>query len=94
MSIESAKAFLEKIQSDEEFKNKIGAMESKEERIEFIKGKGFDFTEEEFSQVRKELSPEALDQAAGGAHCGFTHEGEKDRCPCFGRSHGHFAGQE
>ncbi len=79
MSIESAKAFLEKIQSDEDFKNKIGAMESKEERIEFIKSEGFDFTEEEFNQVRKELSPEALDQAAGGKHCMYTHESE--RCP-------------
>jgi predicted ribosomally synthesized peptide with nif11-like leader len=83
MSIESAKAFLEKIQTDEEFKNKIGAMKSKEERIEFIKGEGFEFTEEEFNQVRKELSPEALDEAAGGKHCGYTHESERcDRIDC------------
>jgi predicted ribosomally synthesized peptide with nif11-like leader len=87
MSIESARKFMEKIQSDEEFKNKIGAMESKEERIEFIKGEGFEFTEEEFNQVHKELTPESLDQAAGGGHCGYTHESERD--PCYSR-HGHY----
>ncbi len=82
MSIESAKMFLEKIQSDEEFKNKIGALESKAERIELIKGEGFDFTEEEFNQVRKELSPETLDKVAGGGHCGYTHESERCNTDC------------
>ncbi len=81
MSIKSAQMFLDKIQNDEEFKNKITALGSKAERIEFIKGEGFDFTEEEFNQVRKELTPETLDQAAGGTHCGFTHEGERCNMP-------------
>lgn len=76
MSIESAKAFFEKVQTDESFKNKITGIGSSEERIKFIKDEGFDFTEEEFHQVRGELTPEALDKATGGAHCGFSHEGE------------------
>ncbi len=81
MSIESAKTFLDRIQNDEELKNKIAALGSKAERIEFIKGEGFDFTEEEFNQARKELTPESLDEVAGGGHCGYTHESEcKAKC--------------
>ncbi len=80
MSQESAKKFFEKIQQDEEFKNKLSSMKTKEERIKFIKGEGFDFTEEEFHQARTELTPEALDQAAGGGHCGYTHESERKPC--------------
>lgn len=85
MSIESAKAFLNKIQEDDAFKKKISSLENKEERIDFIRKEGFDFTEEEFNQVRKELSPEALDEAAGGKGCGYTHESEsgcKLKCGC------------
>ncbi len=77
MSRESAKKLLEKIQQDEDFKNKLSSMKTKEERIEFIKGEGFDFTEEEFHQARTELTPETLDEAAGGSGCGYTHESEK-----------------
>lgn len=77
MSVESAKEFLEKVQSDEKFRNEVGAIEGTEERIKFIKEAGFDFTEEEFNQVRKELTPETLDDIAGGAHCGYSHEAER-----------------
>lgn len=76
MSIESAQAFLKKIKSDETLKNKVASLKSKEERLDFIKKEGFDFTEEEFYQARSELTPEALDQVAGGGHCGYTHETE------------------
>lgn len=84
MSIESAREFLRKVKEDEVFKNKIASCNSKDERVDFIKKQGFDFTEEEFSQVCKELTPEALDQAAGGKGCGFTHESEtKCQTRCF-----------
>lgn len=89
MSIESAKMFLEKIKNDEAFKNKVASLDSKEKRVDFIKAEGFDFTEEEFNQVRRELTPEALDEAAGGGHCGFTHE-SGERCSCYCPSHGFF----
>lgn len=90
MSIVSAREFLEKVKTDEEFRNKIGSIESKEERVKFIEGEGYDFTEEEFNQVQKELSPDVLDEAAGGAHCGFTHESEcgKGSYHCLARGGG------
>jgi predicted ribosomally synthesized peptide with nif11-like leader len=66
MSIESAKAFLEKIKSDEEFRNSVGEIGTAEERMEYVKGAGFDFTMEEIATVKDELSDEDVDQVAGG----------------------------
>lgn len=53
MSIESAKAFVEKIQNNEEFKNKVAALENKKARLEFVRNEGFNFTKEEFESVEK-----------------------------------------
>mgnify|MGYP000227008721 CR=1 FL=1 len=66
MSIESAKAFLEKIKTDEDFRNSVGAIATKEQRTEFVKNAGFDFTKEEIDTVTSELSDELLDMVAGG----------------------------
>ena len=69
MSIESAKAFVEKLKNDEDWRNKLNAAENKEERLAMAKAEGFDFTEEEFQDVRSELGDEELDGVAGG--CGM-----------------------
>jgi predicted ribosomally synthesized peptide with nif11-like leader len=66
MSIESAKAFLEKIKSDEEFRNSVGEIGTAEERMEYVKGAGFDFTMEEIATLKDELSDMELDGVAGG----------------------------
>lgn len=91
MSVESARDFLKRLKDDEAFKSKISTIADKEERIKFVESEGFDFTEEEFNQVRKELSPEALDQAAGGGHCGFTHESERCFKDCVTYCDGRFS---
>jgi predicted ribosomally synthesized peptide with nif11-like leader len=65
MSIESAKAFFEKIKNDEDFKKSVGEIVTAEERMEFAKGAGFDFTKEEINSIKVELSDEDLDMAAG-----------------------------
>ena len=76
MSIESAKAFLERIKNDEDFKKSVEEIVTAEERMEFVKGAGFDFTKEEINSINVELSDEDLDMvSAGGAlswlgHCG------------------------
>ncbi len=68
ISIESVKAFLERIRNDEEWRNKLNAAQSKEERLAMAKAEGFDFTEEELNLIRDELSEEMLDKIAGGRH--------------------------
>jgi predicted ribosomally synthesized peptide with nif11-like leader len=66
MSIESAKAFLERVKNDEDFRKELGEQASAEERMKFVKAQGFDFTKEEINSLNKELSDEELDAVAGG----------------------------
>lgn len=56
MSIESAKAFLERTRDDEEWRTKLGAAGGKEERLAIVKEEGFDFTEEEFVGIKGDLA--------------------------------------
>lgn len=70
MSIQSAKTFIEKVRNDEDFKNELGKLKDGNERMVFVKAKGFDFTTEELAKVKEELglTDEELDNVAGG--CG------------------------
>ena len=70
MSIESAKAFIEKVRNDEDFKKKLNELKDGKERMVFAKAKGFDFTPEEVAKVKEEqgLTDAELDGVAGG--CG------------------------
>lgn len=72
MSIVSAKAFVEKVSSDEDFKNKLSALKDAEARVKFVEAEGFDFTTKELAQVKEEqgLTDEELDNVAGG--CGHV----------------------
>ena len=73
MSLESAKAFLERMKWDTELRKSIMKAE---DRIEVVKNEGFDFTMEEWHQAREEhmkkqvadgeLSEEELKKVAGG----------------------------
>ena len=69
MSIESAKAFLEKVKNDEDFRKELEGQASIEERIEFAKEKGFDFTTEEIDSLSDEMSDEMLEIVTGGGQC-------------------------
>ena len=66
MSIESAKAFLERLENDEDFRKNVGQIATAEERIEYVKTAGFDFTKEELDDVTEQLSDNELDKIAGG----------------------------
>ena len=58
MSIESAKAFVERMKTDGEFRNRVAEAESPEARARILKYEGFDFTDEELESLRKTvLSP-------------------------------------
>ena len=58
MSVDSAKAFLERVRNDEDFRKSVGEIVKAEERMEFIKGAGFDFTNEEINSLKDELTVE------------------------------------
>jgi predicted ribosomally synthesized peptide with nif11-like leader len=69
MSVESAKAFLQKFQSDEPFRKQLKGAGSKEEAEAVLKEAGFEFTEEECkeaSQKDESLSEEDLKDVSGG----------------------------
>ena len=75
MSIESAKEFLERMKTDDEFRNSVGESGTAEERLEYVKKAGFDFTMEEIATVKDELRDDDLEQVAGGSdyNCGCWH---------------------
>ncbi len=66
MSIESAKAFIERIKTDEEFAKQVASKKDKEDRMKFVSEQGFDFTEGEIKDQTAELSEDELKQVNGG----------------------------
>ena len=58
MSIESARAFVEKMRRDAEFKRQILAAESAAKRQEIIKSAGFDFERMHLDSLVDELTSE------------------------------------
>ena len=61
MSVKSARAFVEKMRKDLEFKKKILAAESAAKRKELIKSAGFDFERMHLDSLVSELTPEERD---------------------------------
>ena len=66
MSIESAKAFIERMKVDEGFAKRINECKDSESRMVFAKAEGFDFTIEQIKKVSCELSNEEMELVAGG----------------------------
>jgi len=66
MSIESAKAFLERVKNDQDFRKELEEQPSAEERTNFVKANKFGFTKEEINSLKDELQEEELDKVAGG----------------------------
>ncbi len=61
MSIESARACVEKMRRDLEFKKQILAAKSAAERKRIIKSHGFDFDRMHLESIVSELTPEERD---------------------------------
>ena len=85
MSIESAKAFLEEVKNDEDFRKSVGEIATVEERMEYVKRAGFDFTKENLNTASSELSDDDLAVVAGvavqgTACCGVYCEDVKVKC--------------
>lgn len=68
MSIESASAYLNKLNNDVNFQEKVKAAKDKDARIQLIKSAGFDFTEEHFAKAKSQMpiSDDNMNQIAGG----------------------------
>ncbi len=75
MSIESAKAFVERMNTDDDFRKELDEKSTPEDRMQFVKANGFDFSKEELEQVKSELSDEELESLSGGHRDGNTHTG-------------------
>lgn len=52
MTIESAKAFVERMTRDREFRTRVAEAESSEERARILKYEGFDFSDEELMSLK------------------------------------------
>ena len=67
MSIESAKAFMERMKTDEDFRNKVNECKDNEARKALVVKEGYDFTVEELKGTRLVvLTDEELDSVGGG----------------------------
>ena len=66
MSIESAKAYVERMKTDEKFRKKILAIEDAKKRMQFIKTEGFDFSSNDIKTVSAELDDNILHFIQGG----------------------------
>jgi predicted ribosomally synthesized peptide with nif11-like leader len=75
MSKESAKAYLERLEKDSDFKKKVQSAADDDSRWAVVKNAGFDFTKEELIEVMQEksgrkLTDAELEQVTGGAVIG------------------------
>ncbi len=66
MSLDQARAFVEKMKSDVAFKERVLAIEDVDARLSCIQSEGFDCSESEIKEVAGELNDEELDLAVGG----------------------------
>lgn len=74
MSTESAKAFIERMKTDEDFAKKVGECKDAEARMSFVREAGYTFSPDEVGS----LSDDDLQAIIGGttSHCtGYTRFG-------------------
>ncbi|MEI8187016.1 MAG: Nif11-like leader peptide family natural product precursor [Chlorobiaceae bacterium] len=77
MSVENAKAFVEKMQSNETFCQRVMAISDIEDRISFIAKQGYIFEEDDIVQACSEMNVDPIDCAQGGS-CIYCQ-----MLPCF-----------
>jgi predicted ribosomally synthesized peptide with nif11-like leader len=72
MSIESAKAFIERMKTDEEFAKKVIDIQDADARMALAKAEGFEFSTVEMEAIKVQLSDNELDMVVGGRGFGCT----------------------
>ncbi|NTU68883.1 MAG: Nif11-like leader peptide family natural product precursor [Chlorobiaceae bacterium] len=70
MSVEHAKAFIEKMKTDEAFREKIMAIETPEERLKAIGEAGFECTGEEINDAAEDVRQVVGGGKPHGRWCG------------------------
>lgn len=68
MSIESAKAYLDKMKTDEDFAAQVMKYTNRTERMAFVLSNRFDFTPEELEKASTLIPDDELDLVVGGYH--------------------------
>ncbi len=66
MSMESAKAFIDRMRTDEVFARVVVQCKDQETRMAFAVEQGFDFTSEEVNSLKTQLTDEELNSVGGG----------------------------
>jgi predicted ribosomally synthesized peptide with nif11-like leader len=66
MSQKAAKAFFEKIKTDDQFRKKIMEAENDAQRIKLIKAGGFDCTMDEINAFERQIGDKYSDKICGG----------------------------
>jgi predicted ribosomally synthesized peptide with nif11-like leader len=74
MSMESAKAFMERMKNDEEFRKKVNECKDAEARKALVVNEGFDFTVEEIKFFGVELSELDLSMVAAAGNCYYDQQ--------------------
>ncbi len=87
MSQTAARAFIERMKTDEAFKTKIMAVSDLDARIKLIHAEGFDCTAEDIGMLAAEISDESLLAGlTGGGNLGCPgHVSCEIRGVCLGR---------
>jgi len=76
MSLESAKAFIQRSKVDEDFCKKVDECKDHDLRMAFVKQSGYEFTKDDIELVTAELSDGDLEGVNGG--------GRPTLCSCSG----------
>jgi predicted ribosomally synthesized peptide with nif11-like leader len=77
MSLESAKAFIAKVNTDKDFAASLANLKTQEEAKAFEIKAGFDFSQDEFNEAVSNLSDDELDMVTGGFAPGLIYNGNK-----------------
>ena len=68
MSLEAAKAFIKRMETDPAFRAKVLAVGDGKERMKLINAEGFDCTAKEIGSLATELSEDQLGKISGGTN--------------------------
>ena len=82
MSLDSAKALIERMKSDKAFAKRVLAVEDVAGRFALFQSEGFLCTDEEIKAVSEELTESQLDTVAGG----ICYENRIEKNVTFGHS--------
>jgi len=73
MSVESAKAFMERMKTDEVFREKIGRAKDREARFKILSDAGFQFSSADFKKASAPLDEDFL-EGISAANCRACEE--------------------